>query len=53
MNSDRAFAHELETAVAAAQAAGTILREAFNQPGGPTGTSEHADADRTAERAIR
>jgi len=53
MNSDRAFAHELEIAVAAAQAAGTILREAFNQPGGPTGTSEHADADRTAERAIR
>jgi ADP-ribosylglycohydrolase/fructose-1,6-bisphosphatase/inositol monophosphatase family enzyme len=53
MNPQSTFARELEVAVAAAQVAGGILREAFNQPGGPKGSPGHADADRDAEVAIR
>ena len=36
-----------------AMAAGAVLRNAFNQPGGPRGTQHHAVADEQAERLIQ
>lgn len=48
----QAYAAELDTAVTAAQAAGAILREAFNRPDGPIGRGGHAEADRPAEKMI-
>ena len=43
----------LRTAIDAAKEAGEILRKDFYRPGGPTGTTHHADADEVAERLIR
>src|SRR5262245_3572442 len=44
----------LEAAVAAAQAAGQLLREEFHRPGGPRGSDRsHAFADEEAERLLR
>jgi len=37
---------ELTTAIEAAQAAGSLLRDGFNRPGGPSGTKHHAEVDR-------
>jgi ADP-ribosylglycohydrolase/fructose-1,6-bisphosphatase/inositol monophosphatase family enzyme len=42
----------LNAAVEAARAAGDILREEFNRPGGPRGTQHHAEADEVAEQEI-
>jgi len=42
----------LNAAVEAAIAAGDILREEFNRPGGPRGTRHHAEADEVVEQEI-
>ncbi|MFO7973141.1 MAG: inositol monophosphatase family protein [Candidatus Hydrogenedentota bacterium] len=52
MNLSNSYAEELNIAITAARAAGVILREAFNRPGGPIGTPGHAEADRVAEKII-
>lgn len=52
MTTNSIYARELDTATGAAQAAGVVLREAFNRPGGPIGTPGHAEADRAAEKLI-
>ena len=43
----------LECAIAAARAAGDILRRDFHRPGGPRGKDDKAEADVEAERLIR
>jgi ADP-ribosylglycohydrolase/fructose-1,6-bisphosphatase/inositol monophosphatase family enzyme len=43
----------LETAMAAAREAGTILRNDFHRPGGPRGSGDKAEADLEAERVVR
>jgi ADP-ribosylglycohydrolase/fructose-1,6-bisphosphatase/inositol monophosphatase family enzyme len=43
----------LEVAVAAARAAGDLLRADFHRPGGPRGHGDKAEADVEAERVIR
>jgi ADP-ribosyl-[dinitrogen reductase] hydrolase len=43
----------LEAAVAAAEAAGHVLRADFHRPDGPRGAVDKADADTEAERLIR
>jgi ADP-ribosylglycohydrolase/fructose-1,6-bisphosphatase/inositol monophosphatase family enzyme len=43
----------LECAVAAARAAGDILRRDFHRPGGPRGKDDKAEADVEAEHVIR
>ena len=52
MSSQTAYRSELEAALEAAKAAGAILREEFNRPGGPEGTKHHAKADDAAENVI-
>ncbi len=43
---------QLERALDAAHAAAALLRSEFHRPGGPRGTTHHADVDIEAERAI-
>ena len=43
----------LETAMAAAREAGSILRNDFHRPGGPRGSGDKAEADLEAERMVR
>ena len=47
------YDRELEIAVSAARAAGALLREDFDRPGGPRGAGAHADADDEAEAIVR
>jgi ADP-ribosylglycohydrolase/fructose-1,6-bisphosphatase/inositol monophosphatase family enzyme len=47
------YSQALAVAVEAAREAGAMLREEFHRPGGPRGSGEHAEIDRTAEEAIR
>lgn len=42
----------LNQVIAIAQAAGAVLRDAFNQPGGPRGSAHHAEADEKVEKLI-
>jgi fructose-1,6-bisphosphatase/inositol monophosphatase family enzyme len=43
---------ELKTAIAAARAAGDMLRAEFHRPGGPRGHGAHAEIDAPAEESI-
>ncbi len=43
----------LAVAVETAKEAGQILRNEFHRPGGPRGTTDHAEADERAEKHIR
>lgn len=43
----------LAIAVETAKEAGEILRSEFHRPGGPRGTTDHAEADERAEKLIR
>src|SRR5688572_2134527 len=47
------YTRELEVAVAAARAAGELLRKEFHLPTGPRGKPGKADADVEAENLIR
>ncbi len=42
----------LETAVAVAREAGAVLRDEFNRPDGPRGTTHHAEVDEQAQALI-
>ncbi len=47
------YSRALDVALAAAQAAGALLRADFHRPGGPRGHGAHAEADAEAEAGIR
>ena len=47
------YRQALQIAMEAAVAAGDILRDEFHRPGGPRGTTDHAEADEVAEKLIR
>lgn len=49
---DGKLVERLGSAIAAARAAGDLLRAEFHRPGGPRGTPDHADADIEAETMI-
>jgi fructose-1,6-bisphosphatase/inositol monophosphatase family enzyme len=44
---------QLQAAITAAQAAGDLLRQDFNRPGGPSGQDAHSPSDNEAEAIIR
>jgi ADP-ribosyl-[dinitrogen reductase] hydrolase len=47
------YRQALQVAMEAAVEAGKILRDEFHRPGGPRGTTHHAEADEVAEKRIR
>src|SRR2546430_16500571 len=50
---DDTYRGALQVAIEAAREAGSLLRQDFLKPGGPSGHDGHAEADEPAERLIR
>src|SRR5204863_10040051 len=50
---DDTYRGALQVAIEAACEAGSLLRQDFLKPGGPSGHDGHAEADEPAERLIR
>ena len=50
---DETYRGALRAAIEAAREAGSLLRQDFLKPGGPSGHDGHAEADEPAERLIR
>ena len=52
MISKETHSDELSIAIDTVQTEGPLLRDEFNRPGGPRGTTHHAEADERAEKLI-